>query len=335
MIPRYSRPQMAAIWAPENASSHLVRDRGACLRRDGGRRIIPKPCQGHLGRRGQGDGGAEEATRRANVEKIDAIERVTKHDVIAFLTWLGEFIAPNRASCTRACSSDVLDTSFAVQLTQAADLLLADVDRLLAALKKRAPSSTRTRSPSAAATAFMPSRRPSASNLRAIYAGSSATASGWSRPAPRYATCAISGPVGTFANVDPGIEAHVARSSASPSSRSRLRSSRATAMPPSSRPWASSPRRSVNLATEIRHFAAHRGARCGGFFSAGQKGSSVDAAQAQSGADGERHRLSPACAVGGRAGAGERNAVARARHLALLHRRYIARRTPPVRSISR
>src|SRR4029453_9735241 len=101
--------------------------------------IIPKDAAKAIWEGGKQAMSALKDDPKSNVEKIDAIERVTKHDVIAFLTWLGEFIGPqSRFVHQGMTSSDVLDTSFAVQLTQAADILLAAVDRLLAALKKRA-----------------------------------------------------------------------------------------------------------------------------------------------------------------------------------------------------
>jgi adenylosuccinate lyase len=100
---------------------------------------IPKDAAKAIWEGGRKAMEALKADPKGNIEKIDAIERVTKHDVIAFTTWLGEFIGPpSRFVHQGLTSSDVLDTTFAVQLTQAADILLADVDRLLAALKKRA-----------------------------------------------------------------------------------------------------------------------------------------------------------------------------------------------------
>ena len=137
MVPRYTRPEMDAIWAPANRYPHLVRDRGAGRRRHGADR--------HHSRRApratiREKGGAKVAAiSQADIDRIDAIERETRHDVIAFLTWLAEAIGEDsRFVHLGMTSSDVLDTCLSVQLTQAADLLLADLDAVLAALKARA-----------------------------------------------------------------------------------------------------------------------------------------------------------------------------------------------------
>jgi len=139
MIPRYSRPQMAAIWAPENrfriwfeieahacdamSEAGIIPEASAQAIRDGGRKAME----------------ALEADPAGNVEKIDAIEPVTRHDVIAFLPWLGEFIGPDSRFVHQGMtSSDVLDTCLAVQMTQAADILDADLAALLNALRRRA-----------------------------------------------------------------------------------------------------------------------------------------------------------------------------------------------------
>ena len=172
-------------------------------------------------------------------------------------------------------SSDVLDTSFAVQLTRAADILLADVDALLAALKRRAFEHKdtltigRSHGIHAEPTTFgvkLAGPTPSSSRNRARLVAARA----------EIATCAISGAVGTFANIDPQVEEHVAdKARAWPSSRSRPRSSRATATPRSSPRWASSPRSIERLATEIRHLQRTEVLRGRGVLLAGQKGSSA------------------------------------------------------------
>ena len=127
-----------------------------------------------------------DALGEIDVPAIDAIEAVTKHDVIAFLTWAGEKLGPERRWLHQGMtSSDVLDTSLAVQLKQSADLLLDDLDQLLEVLK-RAPSSTSGRRPLAEATGSTPSRPPSASSSPRPMPSSTAAARAWWRRAPRW-----------------------------------------------------------------------------------------------------------------------------------------------------
>ena len=197
MIPRYSRSEMAAHLDAGEPLSHLARDRGARLRRPGGTRRDP----------------ASEAARAVwerggfEVARIDEIERETKHDVIAFLTNLAEHVGPEARFVHQGMtSSDVLDTCLAVQLSRAADILLADIDAMLAALKRRAfehkltPCIGRSHGIHAEPTTF-------GLKLAGFYAE-------WRRNRERLtaarreiATCAISGAVGTFANIDPRVEA--------------------------------------------------------------------------------------------------------------------------------
>ena len=274
MIPRYSRPQMAAIWAPENRFRIWFEIEAHACDAMAEAGIIPKASAQAIW-----DGGAKamEALKTdpaGNVEKIDAIERVTKHDVIAFLTWLGEFIGPeSRFVHQGMTSSDVLDTSFAVQLTQAADLLLADVDRLLAALKKRALEHKdtltigRSHGIHAEPTTF-------GVKLAGHYAAFVRNRGRLVAARAEIATCAISGPVGTFANVDPGIEAHVARKlglAVEPVSTQVIPRDRHAAFFAALGVVASS---LENLATEIRHLQRTEVREAEEFFSAGQKGSS-------------------------------------------------------------
>jgi adenylosuccinate lyase len=162
-----------------------------------------------------------------DVAAIDAIEAVTRHDVIAFLTWVAEQVGDEaRFMHQGMTSSDVLDTTLAVQLARAADILIED--STLLARCASAPRSTSTPRRSAAATASMPSRSPSAQARAGLCRV---------RPLPRrleaaraeIATCAISGAVGTFANIDPESRSMSPRGSGWRSSRSRPRSSRATA----------------------------------------------------------------------------------------------------------
>ena len=274
MIPRYSRPQMAAIWAPENRFRIWFEIEAHACDAMAEAGIIPKASAKAIW-----DGGAKamEALRTdpaGNVEKIDAIERVTKHDVIAFLTWLGEFIGPeSRFVHQGMTSSDVLDTSFAVQLTQAADLLLADVDRLLAALKKRALEHKdtltigRSHGIHAEPTTF-------GVKLAGHYAAFLRNRARLVAARAEIATCAISGPVGTFANVDPGIEAHVAHKlglAVEPVSTQVIPRDRHAAFFAALGVVASS---LENLATEFRHLQRTEVREAEEFFSAGQKGSS-------------------------------------------------------------
>ena len=136
MIPRYSRPEMAAIWAPENR--YRIWFEVEALAAEGMARIgaIPEDAARTIREKGAPKLAAMNA---ADVERIDAIERETRHDVIAFLTWLAEAVGPDSRFVHQGMtSSDVLDTTLSVQLTQAADLLLADIDAVMAALKTRA-----------------------------------------------------------------------------------------------------------------------------------------------------------------------------------------------------
>ncbi|NQW53078.1 MAG: adenylosuccinate lyase, partial [Rhodospirillales bacterium] len=274
MIPRYSRPQMAAIWTPENRFRIWFEiEAHAC---DGMAKIgiIPKAAAKAIW-----DGGAKamaalKADPAGNVEKIDAIERVTKHDVIAFLTWLGEFIGPeSRFVHQGMTSSDVLDTSFAVQLTQAADLLLEDTDKLLAALKKRAfehkdtVTIGRSHGIHAEPTTF-------GVKLAGHYAAFARNRKRLETARAEIATCAISGPVGTFASVDPRVQDHVAQKLGLASetvSTQVIPRDRHAAFFAALAIVASS---IENLATEIRHLQRTEVREAEEFFSAGQKGSS-------------------------------------------------------------
>jgi len=274
MIPRYSRPQMAAIWAPENrfriwfeieahacdamSEAGIIPEASAQAIRDGGRKAME----------------ALDADPAGNVEKIDAIERVTRHDVIAFLTWLGEFIGPDSRFVHQGMtSSDVLDTGFAVQLTQAADILLDDVDKLLAALKKRAFEHKdtltigRSHGIHAEPTTF-------GVKLAGHYAAFLRNRQRLVAARAEIATCAISGPVGTFASVDPRIEEHVAKKlglTVEPVSTQVIPRDRHAAFFATLGVVASS---LENLATEIRHLQRTEVREAEEFFSAGQKGSS-------------------------------------------------------------
>src|ERR1700734_1865633 len=203
MIPRYSRPDMVAIWAPQTPfriwfeieahACDALAEIGA-IPKASARAIWEKA--GHV---------------EFDVARIDEIERVTKHDVIAFLTHLAEFIGPDARFVHQGLtSSDVLDTCLAVQLQRASDILIADVDKLLVALKERAyehkltPTIGRSHGIHAEPTTF-------GLKLASAYAEFSRARERLVAARAEVATCAISGSVGTFANIDPRVEAHVAR----------------------------------------------------------------------------------------------------------------------------
>src|SRR6187401_1199745 len=195
MIPRYSRPEMVAIWSPETRFRIWFEiEAHACdaLAELG---VIPKEAAATIWEKG---GAAE-----FDVAKIDEIERVTKHDVIAFLTHLAEFVGPDaRFVHSGMTSSDVLDTCLNVQLVRAADVLISDVDALLAALKRRAfehkltPTIGRSHGIHAEPTTF-------GLKLAYAYAEFARARDRLAAARKEVATCAISGAVGTFAQVDP------------------------------------------------------------------------------------------------------------------------------------
>src|SRR5579875_1843141 len=136
MVPRYTRPEMAAIWSPENRYRIWFEIEALAAEAMAEIGAIPAEAARTIRERG---GAAIRVIGPADIDRIDEIERETRHDVIAFLTWLAESVGPDSRFVHQGMtSSDVLDTCLSVQLTQAADLLLADIDRVLAALEKRA-----------------------------------------------------------------------------------------------------------------------------------------------------------------------------------------------------
>jgi len=199
MIPRYSRAEMARIWEPDNRYRiWLEIEAHAC------------EAQERLGVIPAGVAAAVRERGNFNADRIDEIERETRHDVIAFLTNLAEYVGPEARFVHQGLtSSDVLDTALSVQLTQAADLLLADLDGLLAALKRRAVEHKdtlcvgRSHGIHAEPTTF-------GLKLATHYATFKRCRERLEHARADIATCAISGPVGTFASVDPSVEAHVA-----------------------------------------------------------------------------------------------------------------------------
>ncbi len=268
MIPRYSRPEMAAIWAPENVFRIMFEiEAHACdaLAEAG---VIPPEAAKAVRERG------DKPYTPERIARIDEIEAETRHDVIAFLTELSEQVGEAARFVHQGMtSSDALDTRFAVQLTQAADILLADLDRLLAALKTRAeehkltPTIGRSHGIHAEPTTF-------GVKLATYYAEFSRARDRLTGARADIATCAISGPVGTFASVEPGIEEYVAEKlGLTPETVS-------TQIIPRDRHAmffatlgviASSMER---LATEIRHLQRTEVREAEEFFSEGQKGSS-------------------------------------------------------------
>src|SRR6186997_1314109 len=202
MIPRYTRPEMASIWDPQTRFKIWFEIEAYAADALAELGVIPKEAAKTIWAK------AKDAT--FDVARIDEIERETKHDVIAFLTHLAEIVGPEARFVHQGMtSSDVLDTCLNVQLVRAADLLIADVDKVLAALKRRAfehkmtPTIGRSHAIHAEPTTF-------GVRLATYYAEFSRARERLIAARKEVATCAISGSVGTFAQVDPRIEAHVA-----------------------------------------------------------------------------------------------------------------------------
>ena len=203
MVPRYARPEMTAIWSPENRFRIWFEIEAHATDALAELGTVPKSAAKALW-----DWWA--TNPKIDVEAIDAIEAVTKHDVIAFLTWVAENVGDEaRFMHQGMTSSDVLDTCLAVQLSQAADILLADLDALLEAIKRRAyehkltPTIGRSHGIHAEPVTF-------GLKLAEAYAEFSRCKLRLQAARAEIATCAISGAVGTFANIDPRVEAHVA-----------------------------------------------------------------------------------------------------------------------------
>ena len=268
MVPRYSRPDMVAIWTPEarfriwfEIEAHAT-DALAELG------VVPKEAAAALW--------AWWNTEPViDVAAIDAIEAVTKHDVIAFLTWVADNVGEQaRFMHQGMTSSDVLDTALAVQLAQASDLLIADIDALLVVLERRArehkmtPTIGRSHGIHAEPVTF---------GLKLAQAHAEFARNRARLVAARadIATCAISGAVGTFANIDPAVEAHVAAKlglTVEPVSTQVIPRDRHAMYFATLGVIASSIER---LATEIRHLQRTEVLEAEEFFSPGQKGSSA------------------------------------------------------------
>ncbi len=263
MIPRYSRPEMTAIWEPENRFRIWLEIEGHACDAQAELGVIPRDAAKAVWERG-----------RFDVGRIDEIERETQHDVIAFLTNLAEHVGPEARFVHQGMtSSDVLDTCLAVQLTQAADILLGDIDRLLAALKQRAfehkhtPCMGRSHGIHAEPTTF-------GLKLAGFHAEFQRNRRRLETARQEIATCAISGSVGTFANIDPFVEEHVARKmglAAEPVSTQVIPRDRHAAFFATLAVIASSVER---LATEIRHLQRTEVREAEEYFAPGQKGSS-------------------------------------------------------------
>ena len=264
MIPRYSRSAMTAIWEPENKFNIWLKIEVYAAEAMVELGLIPKEA-------------AEAAKARGgfDIDRIDEIEREVKHDVIAFLTSVAEHVGPEaRYLHAGLTSSDVLDTCFNVQLTEAADILIADLDALLQALKTRAfehkdtVTVGRSHGIHAEPTTF-------GLKLAQAYAEFARNRERMVRAREEVATCAISGAVGTFAHVDPRVEAYVAGKlglKPEPISTQVIPRDRHAAYFTTLAVIASSVER---IATEIRHLQRTEVLEAEEFFSEGQKGSSA------------------------------------------------------------
>jgi adenylosuccinate lyase len=265
-IPRYSRPQMAAIWTPETRFRiwFEIEAHAADAMAEFG--MIPKAAAKKIWAKGK--------AAQFDIDRIDEIERETKHDVIAFLTHLAEVVGPEARFVHQGMtSSDVLDTCLNVQLVRAADLLIADVDALLTALERRAreykftPTIGRSHGIHAEPTTF-------GLKLAVAYAEFARAKERLTAARAEVATCAISGSVGTFAQVDPRVEAHVARKmglKVEPISTQIIPRDRHAMYFATLGVVAASVER---LATEIRNLQRTEVLEAEEYFSAGQKGSS-------------------------------------------------------------
>jgi adenylosuccinate lyase len=268
MIPRYSRPEMVALWEPASRFRIWFEIEAHATQKLADLGVVPQSAAKALW--------DWWATKPAiDVAAIDAIEAVTKHDVIAFLDWVASQVGPEaRFMHQGMTSSDVLDTCLAVQLARAADILLAGMDALLAAIKRRAmehkftPTMGRSHGIHAEPTTF-------GVKLAQAYAEFARCRTRLVAARADIATCAISGAVGTFANVDPRVEEHVAEQlglSVEPVSTQVIPRDRHAMFFATLGVIASSIER---LATEIRHLQRTEVLEAEEYFSPGQKGSSA------------------------------------------------------------
>src|SRR5476651_2302249 len=267
MIPRYAREQMVQVWSPESKFRIWFEIEAHATDALAELGVVPKEAAKKLWEKGK--------DAKFDVARIDEIEREVKHDVIAFLTHLSEIVGPEARFVHQGMtSSDVLDTCLSVQLARAADILIADTDALLAALKKRAmeykmtPTIGRSHGIHAEPTTF-------GVKLATYYAEFTRARARLVTARAEIATCAISGAVGTFANIDPIVEEHVAKAmglSVEPVSTQVIPRDRHAAYFATLGVVASSLER---LAVEIRHLQRTEVLEVEEYFSPGQKGSSA------------------------------------------------------------
>jgi adenylosuccinate lyase len=264
MIPRYSRPEMANIWSQDNKYRIWFEIEAHACDAMAELGIIPKAAAKNIWKKG-----------KFNATKIDEIEKVTKHDVIAFLTNVAEYVgADARFLHQGMTSSDVLDTCLSVQLKEAADILIKDLEDLLKVLKRRALETKdfvcmgRSHGIHAEPTTF-------GIKLARFYAEFERNLKRLKAAREDIATCAISGAVGTFAHIDPRIEAHVAKKlglKIEPVSSQIIPRDRHAMFFATLGVIAGS---IENVATEIRHLQRTEVLEVEEFFSKGQKGSSA------------------------------------------------------------
>jgi len=264
MIPRYSRPAMVAIWQPENRYRIWFEIEAHACDALAVQGIVPKSAAKNIWKKGKFD-----------VARIDEIERVTKHDVIAFLTNVAEYVGPDARFLHQGMtSSDVLDTCLAVQLKEASDLLIADLNKLLAVLKRRALETKnmvcvgRSHGIHAEPTTF-------GIKLARFYAEFQRCRERLVAAREEISTCAISGAVGTYANIAPFVEEYVAKklglkpepvsSQVIPRDRHAMYFSTLAVIAGSIE----------NVAVEIRHSQRTEVLEAEEYFSPGQKGSSA------------------------------------------------------------
>ena len=267
MIPRYTRPEMAAIWSPDTKYRIWFEIEAHAADRMAELGVIPKEAAATVWEKG--------AAAQFDSDRIDEIEREVKHDVIAFLTHLSELVGEEARFVHQGMtSSDVLDTCLSVQLVRATDLLLAGMDRVLAALEKRAKDHKNDvcvgRSHGIHAEPITMGIK-----LAGYYAEFKRGRARLVAAREDIAVCAISGAVGTFANIDPSVEAHVADKlglSIEPVSTQVIPRDRHAAYFAALGVIASSVER---LAVEIRHLQRSEVLEAEEFFSKGQKGSSA------------------------------------------------------------
>ena len=264
MVPRYSRPDMVAIWEPESKFRIWFEIEAHATDALAELGVVPKEAAKAIWKKGAFE-----------VDRIDAIEAEVKHDVIAFLTNVAEHVGePARFMHQGMTSSDVLDTCLAVQLARATDILLADIDKLLEVIKRRAfehkltPSIGRSHGIHAEPVTF-------GLKMAEAYAEFSRCRSRLEQARAEVATCAISGAVGTFANIDPRVEEHVAKKlglAIEPVSTQVIPRDRHAMYFATLGVIASSIER---LAVEIRHLQRTEVLEAEEYFSPGQKGSSA------------------------------------------------------------